>query len=190
MLWLLPILKDRAICCLRVVNNMNKKKHPFIFTFNVLIFFILILLHYTDKIGININGVSPILVLPLLTAFSIFHSPLTSAITGMLAGVVMDTCAIGSQCFNAIILLCLGAGISVTSNILFNKNVLSATVLSLITAFIYHISQWLVFQSFGKSVANSITYLLKYAMPSALIAAAFIFPFYYLYKYFNKISSN
>ena len=168
---------------------MNKKKHPFIFTFNVILFFVLILLHYTDKVAINFGGISPLLILPLLTAFSIFHSPLCCAITGMLSGLFMDSCTIGSYCFNAIILLCLGVAISIASNNLFNKNIFSAIVLALITGFTYHICQWLIFQSIGKPIVDSFTYLLKYAMPSALLGAAFIFPFYYLYKYFNKITS-
>lgn len=169
---------------------MNNKKHPFIFTFNVLIFFILILLHYTDKIAINISGASPVLILPLLTAFSMFHSPVASALAGMFAGIFMDACTIGSYCFNAIILLCLGAAVSLASNNLFNKNIGSATVLSLITCGIYHISQWLIFQTFGKVFTESVMYLLKYAAPSAVLGAIFIFPFYFLYKYLNKLTSN
>ena len=176
--------------CLRAVNNMNNKKHPNIFTLNVLIFFVLILLHYTDKIAINISGVSPVLILPLLTAFAMFHSPVASALTGMLAGIFMDASTIGSYCFNAIILLCLGAAISVASNNLFNKNMGSAIVLSLITCGIYHLSLWLVFQTFGKEFTESIMYLLKYAAPSAVLSAIFIFPFYFLYKYLNKLTSN
>ncbi len=169
---------------------MNKKRHPFIFIFNILIFFILILLHYTDNFAININGISPLLVLPLLTAFSIFHSPLVSAVTGMLAGIFMDAVTIGSYCFNAIILLLLGCAVSLTSNNLFNKNIFSAVVLSIIAGFIYHMAQWLFFYTFTKTLEESLTFLLKYAIPSAILGAVFIFPFYYLYKHFDKISSN
>lgn len=169
---------------------MNNKKHPFIFTFNVLIFCVLILLHYTDKTSINFFGITPLLVLPLLTAFSIFHSPIASGITGLLAGIFMDASTIGSYCFNAIILLCLGVAVSVTSNILFNKNIFASVVLSLITSGIYYLSQWLVFYTVGKDFADSLMYLLKYAFPTALLSAIFIFPFYFLYKYFNKITSN
>lgn len=169
---------------------MNKKRHPFIFILNVLIFSILILLHYTDKTAINISGISPVLILPLLTAFSMFHSPLSSALTGLLAGIFMDASTIGSYCFNAIILLCLGTAISLASINLFNKNIGSSVVLSLITCSIYHISQWAVFQTFGKDFTESIMYLLKYAVPSALLGTVFIFPFYFLYKYFNKVISN
>ena len=190
MLWLLPNLKVKAIFCPKAVNSMNKKKHPFIFTFNFLLFFVLILLHYTDKIAINLGGISPILILPLLTAFSIFHTPLSSAVTGMLAGLFMDSCTVGSYCFNAIVLLCLGVAISVASNNLFNKNIFAAIVLAIITGIIYHLCQWLIFQAIGKNMADSLTYLLKYAIPSAILGAVFIFPFYYLYRYFNKLKSN
>lgn len=169
---------------------MNNKKHPYIFILNVLIFSILILLHYTDKTAISISGISPVLVLPLLTAFSMFHSPVVSAVTGLIAGVFMDSCTIGSYCFNAIALLCLGTAVSLASSNLFNKNIGAATVLSVITCGIYHISQWLVFMTIGKSFTESITYLLKYAAPAALFSAIFIFPFYFLYKYFHKLTSN
>ena len=190
MLWLLPNLRVRAIYCPKAVTDMNNKKHPFIFTFNILIFFFVVLLHYTDKTSINIFGVTPLLVLPLLTAFSIFHSPVASAVTGLLAGIFMDSCTTGSYCFNAIILLCLGAAVSVTSNVLFNKNIFASVVLSLITGGIYYLSQWVVFYTIGKDFTDCLMYLLKYAAPCALISAVFIFPFYFLYKYFHKITSN
>ncbi len=175
---------------MKAVSNMNNKKHPFIFIFNVIIFFVLILIHYTDKTAINISGISPVSILPLLTAFSMFHSPLASALTGLFAGIFMDSCTIGSYCFNAIILLCLGTAISLAANNLFNKNILAAVVLSLITCFIYHVSQWLVFQTFGKAFNESLMYLLKYAAPSALFSAVFIIPFYFIYKHFDKVTSN
>ncbi len=190
MLWLLPNLKVRAVYCQEAVTDMNNKKHPFIFTFNILIFFVLILLHYTNRTSINIFGVTPLLVLPLLTAFSIFHSPLASGVTGLLAGIFMDASTTGSYCFNAIVLLCLGAAVSVTSNNLFNKNIFASVVLSLITGGIYYICQWLIFYTVGKDFADCLMYLLKYAAPSALFSAVFIFPFYFLYKYFHKITSN
>lgn len=175
---------------MKAVSNMNNKKHPFIFIFNVLIFFVLTLLHYTDKTAINISGISPVLILPLLTAFSMFHSPIASALTGLFVGIFMDSCTIGSYCFNAIILLCLGTAMSLAANNLFNKNVLASVVISLITCFLYHIAQWLVFQTFGKAFNESLIYLLQYAAPSALLSSLFVIPFYFLYRYFNKITSN
>lgn len=169
---------------------MNTKRHPFIFLINILIFFTVILLHYTDLCSINIGRATLLLILPLMTAFSLFHSPIACALTGLFAGIFMDACTIGSYCFNAIILLCIGTFVSVSSNNLFNKNLPSAMVLSLITSAVYFIMQWIVFHTDNVTLDDSLIYLLRYAFPSAVLSAVFIIPLYYLYKHFHKISSE
>lgn len=165
---------------------MNIKKHPFIFTFNILIFLFAVLFHYTVAYSLSIKGITPLLILPILTAFSLYHSPLVSALTGLFAGIFMDACMIGSHCFNALVLMFVGVFVSVSSNILFNKNIRSATVLSLITASVYFILQWIIFYTSNVTVDDKLIYLLKYALPSIIFTAIFIFPFYFLYRYFNN----
>ena len=167
---------------------MNIKKHPVIFTLNILIFFFSILFFYTDSLSISVRGVSPLLILPIMTAFSLFHSPVICAMAGLICGVFMDACMVGSFCFNAIALLCIGVLVSVTSNNLFNKNIQSATVLSLITSGSYFILLWIFFHTDNVSLPDNLGYLLKYAFPSAIFTAVFIFPFYYLYKHFHKLT--
>lgn len=169
---------------------MRSKKHTLIFTLNILIFFIIILLRYTNSSPLRFFDATPLLILPLLTAFSLFHSPISCAITGLFAGIFMDAVASGSYCFNAIMLLCIGTFVSVASNNLFNKNVPSSVVLSLITSGIYFIFQWIVFHARIENINDSLIYLLNYALPSAVVSAVFIFPFYFLYKYFHKITSK
>lgn len=167
---------------------MNIKKHPVIFSLNLLIFFFATLFHYTDTFSISIKGIAPLLILPILTAFSLFHSPLTCAIAGVLSGIFMDACMVGSFCFNAITLLCIGVFVSVTSSNLFNKNIQSATVLSLITSAVYFILQWIFFHTDNVNLTDNMIYLLKYAFPSIIFTAVFIYPFYYLYKHFHKLT--
>ncbi len=169
---------------------MNIKKHPVIFTLNILIFFLSILFFYTDSLNISINGVSPLLIIPILTAFSLFHSPIKCAVTGLLVGIFMDACMVGSYCFNAIALLCIGVFVAVSSNNLFNKNVQSATVLSLITSTVYFVFQWIFFHTNNVGLTDNLMYLLKYAFPSAIFTAVFIYPFYYLYKHFHKLQTE
>ncbi len=166
---------------------MNIKKHPFIFTFNILIFFFAILFFYTDSLSLSINGIYPLLIIPILTAFSLFHSPIRCAVAGLLCGIFMDACMVGSYCFNAIILLCIGVFVAVSSNNFFNKNIQSATVLSLITSSVYFVLQWIFFHTYHVSVTDNLMYLFKYAFPSAVFTAVFIYPFYYLYKHFHKL---
>lgn len=165
---------------------MNKTKHPFITILNVLIFFASLLFYYAGILPLSIKGITPLLILPILTAFSIFNTPLVSAITGLLCGVFMDCNALDSYCFNAIILLVLGTFVAVSSTTLFNKNIFSAMVLSLISAFFYFVLQWAVFETNNITVSDSLTYLLKYAFPTAVYSAVFIIPFYYLYRYFER----
>ena len=165
---------------------MHKTKHPLITVLNILIFFISPLFYYTGILPLSIKGITPLLILPILTAFSIFNSPLVSAITGLLCGVFMDANTLDSYCFNAIMLVVLGTFVSVASNNLFNKNIFSAIVLSLITAIFYFVLQWAVFEINNITTKDSLIYLLKYALPTAVYSAVFIIPFYYLYRYFER----
>ncbi len=165
---------------------MHKTKHPFITIINILIFFTSMLFYYTGILPLTIKGITPLLILPILTAFSIFNTPLVSAITGLLCGVFMDCNTLNSYCFNAIVLLVLGAFVAVASTSLFNKNIFSAMVLSLIAAVFYFVLQWAVFETDNMTINDSLTYLLKYAFPTAVYSAVFIIPFYYLYRYFER----
>lgn len=167
------------------INNMHNKKHPGIAILNILIFFCALLFYYTGILPISIKGIAPLLVLPILTAFSIYHSPLACAFTGLACGIFMDSCALGSFCFNAIMLLLIGTFVSLAASNLFNKNIFSASVLSLIVCAVYFVLLWLVFHM-GNNMNDSMIYLLNYAFPSAVYSAVFIIPFYYLFRHFNK----
>ncbi len=169
---------------------MNKKKHPVVSTLKILIFFFAVLLYYSSSLNLTVKGITPLLILPIITAFSLFHSPLVCAFSGLLCGIFMDACAVGSYCFNAIVLMVIGVCVSVASNNLFNKNIQSATVLSLITGTLYFCLLWAFFHTDNVTMKDSFIYLLNYAFPSMLFSAVFILPFYYLYKYFNKITTE
>lgn len=164
---------------------MRNKKHLITVILNLLIFFLSLFFYYTGMLPIAIKGIAPLLILPILTAFSFFHSPLACALTGLACGVFMDSCALGSYCFNAIVLLLIGTFVSLAASNLFNKNIFSSLVLSLIVCTVYFLLLWLVFHTDG-SINDSLIYLLKYALPSAVYSAVFILPFYYLFRYFNK----
>lgn len=178
----------RATCYKRLVNNMPKNfKKALLFAFNVMLFFLIALLHYSDFLSFRISGVGVTLLIPLLVAFSMNHPPITSALAGMLSGIVMDSSAHGAYCFNAIILLLLGTFISVSSSTLFNKNLPSAVVISLICSVIYYLAHWVIFHTFSEGITNGVSFLLEISLPSAILTALFIFPFYFLYKYVEKI---
>ena len=169
---------------------MHKKRHPIILMLNILIFFFTLLFSNTNILTFSIKTASPLLILPLLTAFAIYHSPLSSALTGLVCGIFMDTVAADSYCFNAILLLVIGGFASFAANNLFNKNIQSAVVLSLINCVFYFVLLWLFFHTNNVSITDSAIYLLRYSLPSAVLSAIFILPLYYVYKHFNKITSE
>lgn len=170
------------------MTNMSKNiKKSLIITFNVIIFFFISLVHHSELPSLEIYGAKTILVVPLLVSFSLWYSPLTCAITGMLSGIILDSATNGAYCFHAIVFLIIGTFVSVASSTLFNKNLPSAIVISLICSAFYHISKWFVFHTFSEGAANALTFFFEITLPSTVLTALFIFPFYYLYKYINKI---
>ncbi len=162
-------------------------KKSLIFTFNVIIFFTFSMLHYSAFINTKLFDTTTTLIIPLLVAFAIYHSPIAAAMAGVLSGIVMDSSAAGSYCFNAIVLLIIGTFVAVSSNTLFNKNIPSAAVLSLLSALFYFVSQWIFFHAFQDGINQSLTFLLRHSLPSAILSAVFIFPFYFLYSYIKKL---
>lgn len=163
---------------------LTKKHHPLIFFANLFIFFAAVLLHTSEIIDISIKNATPILLIPLLTAFSVFSESGAAAVTGFICGAFLDSVTSGAYCFNTAVLMLIGFSVSCAANSLFNRNVFAAAVLSLIASAVYFILVWLVFHAIGVSVQSSLLYLLSYALPSAIYTAVFIFPFYFLYKHF------
>lgn len=162
-------------------------KKALLLAFDIMLFFVVSLLHYSDFLNFKLFGAGTTILIPLLVAFSMNHSPLTSAMAGMLSGIIMDSSAHGTYCFNAILLLLIGTFVSVSSSTLFNKNLPSAVVISLICSTVYYLLQWAIFHTFSEGIANGLSFLLEISLPSAVLTALFIFPFYFLYKYIQKI---
>ena len=107
---------------------MNEKHSVKVAVISFFLFALLFLLHYSDVISISIKTATPIILLPLLCAFSIFSTPAAAAATGLVLGVCMDSAASGTLCFNAIVLMLSAALVSASSSRLFNRNLRSAVL--------------------------------------------------------------
>ena len=168
----------------------EKKHHIGIFFANLFIFFVVIIFHTSEVFDISIKTATPILLLPLITAFAIFEPIGASAAVGFISGAFLDSVADGSFCFNTLIFMLIGAFVSLFANNLFNKNLFAAAVLSIITSTVYYLSLWATFHLFGASAYDSLGYLLVYALPSAVYSSVFIFPLYFLYRKFSRIKAQ
>jgi rod shape-determining protein MreD len=168
------------------MHNTNRGK---ILTINILVFSLVILFHISNIASLRISTATPLFILPLLTAFSIFNSPVKSVVMGFFAGAALDSVSL-SFGFNTVCLMILSLAVCLAANNLFNKNLRAAAVMSLLCAALYYISVWAVFHLFNATVRDSLGYLLQYGFPSAVYSAIFIFPFFYLYRYLEKLKTQ
>lgn len=163
-----------------------KKKRILFGLLSFLIFFFSFVVHYTDAVDIGIKNAQPLILLPLVTAFSMFSQASTAAAVGLAVGIGMDSCAGNTICFNAVAIMLAAALVSAAANNLFNRNLRSALLLSVLVSLSYYILRWLIFYAFSSGSHDNLTYLLSYAFPSVLYTNVFIFPFYFIYRGFNR----
>ncbi len=166
---------------------LKKRTSPIKIVLNIVIFFLVIILHTSEALDISIKTATPFLLLPLITAFSFFNPLGACVIAGILSGALIDSVSSGAYCYNTILITILACFVSLASDNLFNKNIQSAAVLSFIVSGVYYVFLWLLFHNFGSSLEDSVGYLLSYAFPSAVYSALFIFPFYYICRILSKI---
>lgn len=138
-------------------------------------------------IDLSIKNATPFTVLALLTAYALFSSPTRSAVIGLAVGVFLDSTSGGTYCFNSVTLMLIALFVCLTANNIFNKNLKASLVISLLAAVSYFVLYWAVFHIIGCSLRESLTYLFNYGLPSAIYTAVFILPFYYLFKFFQKL---
>lgn len=169
---------------------LRKKHHPLLFFANVLIFTFIILFDTSDFVDISIKTATPMLIIPLVCAYSFFANIQHCIIVGAITGAFVDSVSYGAYCFNTIALMLLAVWVSLASNNLFNKNIRAAVVLTLLTAAVYYVCLWMFFYIVPYDMKSSLGYLLKYALPSAVYSTVFILPFYYIYKKFNEIKEG
>lgn len=166
----------------RVSNMTVKTQNSLAFAVSTVLFFAAIFFQTSNITDISIKTATPLIVLSLLTAFAQVHSFKASAVAGFITGAFFDSVASNCFCFNTIAFLLVGVLVNAAANNLFNKNLLSAGVLALLASGSYWVCYWAVFHIIGRNMTDVITYLLKYAFPSAIYTAVFVFPFYFIYK--------
>ncbi len=172
----------------KVVNSLMENKRN-IFTLrliNLLLFITLFLVQYNGVLNIRIFSATPMLPLALLVAICMFCSELRGALTGLVAGVFIDTVASTPQGFNAIIFCVLGLISVLITRHLFNNNILSAISLCALCSLFYFIVRWIFCMAFSLSFTENLTYIMGTVFSSCIYTCIFIIPFYYLEKFLYK----
>ena len=168
------------------MHNINRRK---ILTIHIVVFSLVILFHISNIASLRIGTATPLLILPLLTAFSIFNSPAKSVVMGFIAGAALDSISL-SFGFNTVCLMILSLAVCLAANNLFNKNIGAAFTLTLLASAVYKILWWFFNYFFVLDIKESFALLLQYVLPSALYSAVFILPLFYIYKWLNKIKTQ
>lgn len=150
---------------------------------------VLFLLHYTDILNISVFGARPMILLPFLVALSMYREELHSAVAGGLVGIFSDSVASGASCFNTILFFLLCFLTALATHYLLNNNLKTAIMLAVVWSLIYYFFRWLLFFAFTGS-ANSIEYLMQYAIPSVIYTAVFILPLYYWQRFIFRFRTK
>ncbi len=171
----------------RSVINMKRNTQKYIaLAVNIFTVLILFLLRYSGLATLAIGQAVPITLLPLVVAIAIFFGEWLGATAGFFVGALMDTVMSGSYCFNTITVMFIGLIAGVLASYYLNKNIRSATCLSLGAAVTYLFVKQIFFYSF-KGISIGAEYYTLYFIPTAVYTALFIIPFYFLERKLKKL---
>lgn len=166
---------------------MTKNKHWGIRILCFVMFFFSLTLFGGSGFSLTLWGISPILVLSLLTVFSSHSSVTATVIVSLVCGIVTDSVSTEGYCFNTITFLILGLSANLLAEYVFNRNLKATVTLCFILTLIYYLAYWVIFSAFVLSSSESMRYLLQWCLPSALYTALLTIPFYFIFEKFRKI---
>lgn len=166
----------------------KKSERIFAIGVNFLLFLILAFAHNTGFRPFSIGKANPFSVFALLIAFCMFASEWSSCFAGLFLGIFMDAVSANGSIFYTVAFFIVALFVTVSSRHLFNNNIRAAVVICLICSVVLFGARWLLFYAFNLPVNESMGFLLKASLPSAIYTTVFIIPFYYferaLFKYF------
>lgn len=163
-----------------------QKNYKPIFFFNILIFFVLIMLYSSSAFSIKVFNARPMLPLSMLIALSMFCSESTAAFSGLAIGIFIDSASSTPFGFNSIVFMMFGFFTALISHYLFNKNIRSCITLCLICSIAYFSLKWFFFSFFEISFKESADHLLSCQLPSALFTTICVIPLYYLERFLYR----
>lgn len=127
-------------------------------------------------------GASTLLLLPVCVCIAMHEREIPAALFGGFCGVLWDTVS-GTEGFNAIVLMLLGAVCSILISHLMQNNIVTSLVLSAGTVIVYEIL-YIIINLVVAGAGNPVRQILIFYLPSALYTMMFVPVFYYI---INKV---
>ena len=166
---------------------MTKNRHWGLKIACILIFFLSLTFFGGSGINLAVLGVSPLLVLSVLTAFASYSRISVTVFASLLCGIVADSVSAKGYCFNTIAFLIFGVLANLLAEHVFNRNLRATVTLCFLLTFTYYLAYWLCFSAFSLIFADSMRYLLQWCLPSSIYTAVLCIPFFFLFKKFKQI---
>ena len=148
---------------------MSSRKYIFL---NIVIAVLTFVFQYNSFDIFGSLNATPMFSLGFIIVLSMFCSELSSFILGLAFGIMTDAVATTALGFNSIVLPLICFGVSLLSHYLFNNNIISCAVISLSVSFVYFTVKFMIFYS-SVNAKETMMYLMRTAIPSAIITAAF-----------------
>lgn len=134
-----------------------------------LILLLLSVLQNTDGLFPQIFGVRALLLIPCVVCIAMYERDIWGMILGLFAGALWDIFASGAS-FNALFLLTTGFLCGTLINTIMRNNIVTASLLSFISALIYNIGYW-IFNIVIPETGSAAFLLLRYFLPSIFFTA-------------------
>ncbi len=152
----------------------------------IALFFILFMISFTEILPLKIGNAYPFPIIAAVITVAYYHGEWVGFYSGLTVGIFADAVTAEVIVANTLTLSVVGCLAGFLLRFYMNKNIFSAAFLSLCGAAIFFTVKWIsYFTAIG--FQDGLTYLLFFALPSAIYSAVFIFPLFYLGKLIKKI---
>ena len=167
-----------------MIDNVEKYSVWLYCTIGLSCFFLLIF-QKTPGLSLTLGTATPMLLVPFVVVISCFLREWTGVFFGLFCGIGMDVFLAGSRCFNTIAMILVGTLAGLLYHYIFNRNIKSVIIGSIIFSFGFCFARWLYLCVFTGD-SSAFLMLIRYEIPSALYTAIFIIPFYYFIRWLTK----
>ena len=165
---------------------LKRHKDALTYLFLGLILFILYLFQNVQSLPSPL-GLIPAIVVVYVAVCGSVMGEYVGCIMGFMGGLLCDTSATSSYCFNLVVLTALGIACGLLGTRLFTRRFVCTLTLSFLALLVYFSLQWLVV---GVIFGNEgFYYLLRYSLPSVLYSLLYVLPIYPLISIIDKRNS-
>ena len=127
----------------------------------------------------------PALLIPAVMVIACFLREWCGFIAGLFCGIALDTVTNGTQIFNTLTLMVLGAAVGLVFRFLLNRNIKAMIIVSVLGNILFLLLKWLFLDLFAGD-SSAFDLLFKYHLPSAIYTSIFAIPFFYFVRWLCK----